>query len=140
MARGLKSAHLLYTRLPDVEAHILEECNLAEVVANVASLTQEDARQTVAAFGPWQRTLALGWRDWIILCCTGSMLDLQNCPSPGTPPTKTLGKSGPVNPAALSDLRVSLTERALSTGKQARYGPATAANADPKVATVGTEF
>jgi hypothetical protein len=107
-ARKLRSPHLIYTKLPDAEAHILEECDLLEVVANVASMPKSEARQTLAAFGSWQEDLARGWREWMILCCTGKILGLRNCPAPGTPPKRTIGRMGPVRADAISDLRASI--------------------------------
>jgi hypothetical protein len=113
----LRSDHLIYTQLPDAEAHILNSCDLTSVVGYAASLPLVEANQVVKALGDWQSQFARGRLDWMALCCAAAMTGIENSPRPGTPPTKC--HSGPYFPAredAVNALRASL-EAACGTDK-----------------------
>ncbi len=98
--RMMRSDHLVYTLLPDVEAHILDDAKLKDVVAIVASLPPSDAKSVVDALGDWATTLAAGQLEWMILCCAAETIGASNCPCAGTPHSNW--KSDPKAPASLA--------------------------------------
>ncbi len=104
--RMLRSDHLVYTKLPDVEAHILDSVDLAEVFAVAASVPQYDARQIHSALGDWRVEFARGRLDWMILCCVAETSGASNCPRAGTPPARsTSDPLLPASPEAVEELR-----------------------------------
>jgi hypothetical protein len=82
-----RSTHLLYTRLPDVEAQLIDACVLADLIAVIASLPQAEAVQVSRYLSAWRKDLALAWRDWIVVCCAAKLAGASNCPTPGTAPS-----------------------------------------------------
>lgn len=109
----LRSNHLVYTMLPDVEAHVIDSCELVDVVSHVTSLPFSEAKEVIASLGDWQSDFARGRLDWMVLCCTAHMLGIRNAPRPGTPPTKC--DKGPLAAAkqqVVDDLRRMISSKA----------------------------
>ena len=103
--RMLRSDHLVYTSLPDVEAHVIDSTDLAESFAIAASIPQSEARQIVTVLGDWQGQFALARLEWMILCCAAETSGSANCPRAGTPPAKSRNPLSPASITEVEDLR-----------------------------------
>jgi hypothetical protein len=107
--RMMRSDHLVYTRLPDVEAQILEDAELRDIVSIVASLPPDDAKAVVDSLGDWASNLVAGRLEWMILCCTAETIGASNSPCAGTPhPQWKSDPMSPVPPAKVLELRQQL--------------------------------
>jgi hypothetical protein len=81
-----RSRHITYTQLPDVEAHLIDDCDPVELISRLLSAPDRSMASTMASLGDWRLTFALESREWFILCHTCFELSIPRGPSPDTPP------------------------------------------------------
>lgn len=115
LGRMFRSDHLIYTELPDVEAHVIQSCELTAVVSAVTSIPLAEAKQVMRNLSGWERRFAADWQEWFSLCCAGFSMSASNCPYPGTPPSETVGRFGPPSEKSLNSLRKSISAQCKSS-------------------------
>ncbi|MFJ9784207.1 hypothetical protein ACIRSS_31840 [Amycolatopsis sp. NPDC101161] len=100
-----RSKHLTYTQLPDVEAHILNDCSEKELLARTLSTTDTGASDAARDLGNWRKAYAVECKDWFVACHISAHLAIQGGPNPDTPPPL---KQGKLDRQALSKLLQSI--------------------------------
>jgi hypothetical protein len=83
----VKCKHLNYALFPDAEAHVLDACDLKEILASVMSLPRADAAKLVAQIGDYRVRLAEKWVEWFKVCSLRGRTGSTGGPKPGTPGT-----------------------------------------------------
>lgn len=85
--RTVKSAHVLYTRLPDAEAEVIASSDLRRAVGASMSLTDEQTTAAISYLGDFASTLATAWKDWLVIGCLRDMSTAAKGPCGGSPPS-----------------------------------------------------
>ncbi|MGY1874288.1 hypothetical protein [Nocardia gipuzkoensis] len=99
----LRSRHLTYTSLPDIEAHLFDDFDLIAAVCQAHSATDTHKTHIAEHFRKWREGISSAWREWFVLCLAAHYSGVRD-PSPGTPP-QTAANSCELVPARLSDVR-----------------------------------
>lgn len=77
-----RSIHIAYTANADVEAEILNNCDLTRSIKIALSVSERDAALLAARVGKPGAGLATLWRDWITLCCLALAVDARSSVKP----------------------------------------------------------
>lgn len=118
--RKIRSGHVFYTELADVEAEIFAHCNLKQVVCDAASLSISDARKFSRLYAAPHELLAARWREWIIECLISEACGL-NCGAKFSIQSRlNMGGFGTLNSVKHVDLRNSHRVRAADLGRETR--------------------
>ena len=75
--RKMKSDHLFYTELYDLEAHIYRDCSLAKAVAIALSIGSDLVPHVYRESAAWIESKAARWHHWIMLCLFSSIYSLD---------------------------------------------------------------
>lgn len=81
-----RSRNITYTRLPDVEAHLLSGCDEVELFACILSASEVQMLAAKSQFVGWQKSYAEIVRNWVIACHTSAEIPIINGPSADTAP------------------------------------------------------
>lgn len=110
-----RSAHLMYTRLPDVEAHVYDGASLLTYISRSHSATHVEARMIARELKDWREELAVAWRDWFELCLAAHYVGLDT-PAPGGKPKLLNGSERDIDNAFIRRLETKVRD---AVGEQA---------------------
>jgi hypothetical protein len=106
----IRSRHVTYTRLPDVEAHLIDCLDVVTFFRRSRSATIVEARGFEGQLGDWRETIANSWKGWFELCLTAHLCGIRN-PALGTPPKLVKGALSECDADAITGLRSKIVDR-----------------------------
>ena len=75
--RRLRSDHIFYTALYDLEAHILRDCDLVRALAIGLNTDIEEISPSYRNAASWVEAKATQWEHWLRLCVFSALFDLD---------------------------------------------------------------
>lgn len=93
-----RSIHIAYTAHADVEAEIVNNCDLTRSIKLALSVPERDAAILATRVGKPGAGLAMLWRDWITLCCLALAVDARSSVKPSMRSVINVDVFGSVDP------------------------------------------